>query len=143
MVVVVVSNGLQNRPLADRATSSFVGILVNSIWLIPLLVNCLFTAGGSVSGSTWTLASVYGPCDDSRKCVFLVEIESIRGRWSNCWCICGDFNLIRFPHENTGVTKFTPIMWCFSDCISFLGPPCRVSNLLGPTLIDRFLVSTE
>lgn len=72
------------------------------------------------SDVTWTLTSVYGPCDESRKIGFLAEIESLNCWWNNRWCICGDVNFIRFPHEKTGVTRFTPFMSKFSDCISSL-----------------------
>ncbi|RVW36927.1 hypothetical protein CK203_094920 [Vitis vinifera] len=51
----------------------------------------------------WTVsykkASVYGPVYSTDREDFWDEFGSIRGLWSDPWCVGGDFNMIRFPEE--------------------------------------------
>lgn len=49
---------------------------------------------------SWIGANVYGSNDD-----FLASISDMLTQWSEPWCIGGDFNIARFPHEGVGADK--------------------------------------
>ena len=44
----------------------------------------------------WSFTEVYGPMLKKEREGFWVELEAIRGLWSNPWYVVGDFNVIRF-----------------------------------------------
>jgi exonuclease III len=45
-------------------------------------------------GHAWSLTSVYGPSDDTRKREFLKELVAIHAQISGAWMVIGDFNII-------------------------------------------------
>jgi hypothetical protein len=98
---------------------------------------------------------LYGPtCDVTRQDLW-VELRDIRQRWSNPWCVFGDFNVIRFPNERLRCRRLTPPMLEFSDFIEDLnlvdlplgggGKYTWSSGTENPSLsrIGRFLISSD
>lgn len=66
-----------------------------------------------ISAQDWTLSTVYSLCDEARKTTSLSEIHSLGGKWGNCWCLCGDFNIITLPQERTGVSQSSSLCGSF------------------------------
>ena len=76
------------------------------------------------------------------------------GRWNGAWCICGAWNITRFPSEKLGGSKITSDMRHFSGWINshslvdlqLSGASFTWSNNQSqPAMsrLDRFLVSTD
>lgn len=70
------------------------------------------------SNSSWIVTSVYRPNDSSLRDHFWRELDYICDRWSNPWCISGDWNVVRFPNERSGCITLTSEMTSFSDWIN-------------------------
>ncbi len=114
-------------------------------------VSCLWR--GVCDGFTWVGTGLYGPTCDVTRHDLWAELRDIRQRWSNPWCIFGDFNIIRFPSERLRCRRLTPPMLDFSDFIEDLnlvdlplgggGQFTWSSGTENPSLsrIDRFLIS--
>uniref|UniRef100_A0A2N9E3N6 Endonuclease/exonuclease/phosphatase domain-containing protein n=1 Tax=Fagus sylvatica TaxID=28930 RepID=A0A2N9E3N6_FAGSY len=64
---------------------------------------------------------VYGPNIDRERGFFWDELARIVSWWEAPWCIGGDFNVVRFPSEKSGVAAFTASMHDFSDFIGEFG----------------------
>ena len=116
-------------------------------------VSCLWR--GVCDGFTWVGTGLYGPtCDVTRQDLW-AELRGIRQRWSNPWCLFGDFNVIRFPSERLRCRRLTPPMLDFSDFIEDQqlvdlplgggGQYTWSSGTENPSLsrIDRFLISSD
>uniref|UniRef100_A0A2N9J6S4 Reverse transcriptase domain-containing protein n=1 Tax=Fagus sylvatica TaxID=28930 RepID=A0A2N9J6S4_FAGSY len=69
----------------------------------------------------WVYTWVYGPNIDRERGFFWDELSRIISWWEAPWCIGGDFNVVRFPSEKSGVTTFTASMHDFSDFIGEFG----------------------
>lgn len=54
------------------------------------------------TNSTWIISSVYGPNDKGMRANLWSELDFIRCRWSEPWCLGGDWNVTRFPSERVG-----------------------------------------
>jgi hypothetical protein len=69
----------------------------------------------------WSFIGVYGPNLDSERCFLWEELAGLQSWWEVPWCIGGDFNVVRFPNEKTGMSSFNYAMHEFSDFISKCG----------------------
>uniref|UniRef100_A0A2N9IM18 Reverse transcriptase domain-containing protein n=1 Tax=Fagus sylvatica TaxID=28930 RepID=A0A2N9IM18_FAGSY len=106
-------------------------------------------------GFTWVGTGIYGPTCDAARQDLWVELRDIRQRWTDPWCMFGDFNVIRFPSERLRCRRLTPPMLEFSDFIEDLnlvdlplgggGRFTWSSGTANPSLsrIDRFLISPD
>lgn len=76
----------------------------------------------------WIAYSIYGPNDESLRGLLWNELNSICSRWSDPWCIRGDSNVVRYPHERSGGVHLIRDMRDFSDWINLLS---LIDHLLG------------
>lgn len=106
------------------------------------------------NNSSWIVTLVYGPNDSSIRGNFWSELDYIHSRWTQPWCIRGDWNVIRFPTEKSGGDKVTSDVLSFSDWINpqllvdlpLVGAKFTWSNHQDPpimTRLDKFLVSVD
>jgi hypothetical protein len=72
---------------------------------------------GLVDGFNRVCSGVYGPHYEESRQQFWEELSFIRQRWVVPWCVVGDFNVVRYPSERLGCTRFSPGMYAFSDWI--------------------------
>ncbi|RVW99754.1 hypothetical protein CK203_029301 [Vitis vinifera] len=54
-----------------------------------------------VDGVVWVFNGVYGSVNSRDREDFWEKLGSIRGLWSDPWCVGWDFNMIRFPEEHS------------------------------------------
>ena len=79
-------------------------------------VSCKFT---SVSDQfVWAFTGVYGRNLLRDKRFLWEELCGLNSWWSVPWCVCGDFNVVRFPSERLESNSFTTAMREFSNFIS-------------------------
>ena len=64
---------------------------------------------------------VYGPVCSRDREEFWEELESVKGLWSDPWCVGGDFNLVRFSEEHSRGGGLTTSMRRFSEVIRGFG----------------------
>ena len=100
----------------------------------------------------WVFTSVYGPVCSGDREEFWEELGSIKGLWSDPWCVEGDFNLVRFPEEHNKGGGLIASMRRFSEVLEdlelrdypLMGGPFtwkgRLNNQVQSRL-DRFLVT--
>ena len=77
---------------------------------------------------------MYGPVCSGDREEFWEELGSVKGLWSNPWCVGGDFNLVRFPEERSSGGGLTASMRRFSEVLEDLelrDYPLRGARLLG------------
>ena len=102
----------------------------------------------------WVYTGVYGPNIDRERGFFWDELSGIISWWEAPWCIGGDFNVVRFPSEKSGVAAFTASTHDFSDFIGEFGlldTPLEGGKFtwsnnreyVSMSRIDRFLFSPE
>ena len=102
----------------------------------------------------WNFSRVYGPTLKEKREVCWFELGAVRGLWGGPWCVAGDFNVVRFPEENSRRGRLTYSMRRFLEIIEDL--ELRVLPLHGGSFtwkgglnnqshsrIDRFLVLNE
>lgn len=65
----------------------------------------------------WAFAGLYGSNVDNDRHFLWEELAGLHSWWELHWCIGGDFNVIRFPSEQSGESRLRPTMTEFSDCI--------------------------
>jgi hypothetical protein len=65
----------------------------------------------------WAFGGVYGPNDDGERRVLWNEMAGLMSWWDRPWCFGGDFNVVRFPSERSGVGVFSSSMDDFSEFI--------------------------
>ena len=73
-----------------------------------------------VDGIVWVFTGVYGSVCSRDRENFWEELGSIKGLWSDPWCVGGDFNLLRFPEERSREGGLTASMRRFSKVIEDL-----------------------
>ncbi|KAJ9704077.1 hypothetical protein PVL29_005385 [Vitis rotundifolia] len=78
-------------------------------------VSCRFK--NCEDGLRWVFIGVYGPVNSRDREAFWEELGSIKGLWSDPWCVGGDFNAIRYPEErsrgrglSTSMRRFTEVV---------------------------------
>lgn len=102
----------------------------------------------------WAVANVYSPNEEADRSAFWDLLSSIRFQWSVRWCLGGDLNTFRFPHEKKGSMLLTRSMEKFFDFINateLVDLPLTRSKYTwsnnqeraAMTRIDRFLISTD
>ena len=100
------------------------------------------------------LSAVYGPNSTALRKDFWVELSDIFGLSSPCWCVGGDFNVIRRCSEKLGGASLTPSMKDLDDFIrenELIDPPLRRASFTWSNMqehpvckrLDRFLYSNE
>ena len=86
----------------------------------------------------WVFTGVYGPVCNRDREDFWKELGSIKGLWSDPWCVGGDFNLVRFPKERSRRGGLIASMRRFSEVIEDL--ELRDFPLTGgPVYVERRL----
>ncbi|RVW92465.1 Transposon TX1 uncharacterized 149 kDa protein [Vitis vinifera] len=109
----------------------------------------------AVDGSEqFWLSAVYGPNSTALRKDFWVELSDIFGLSSPCWCVGGDFNVIRRCSEKLGGARLTPSMKDLDDFIrenKLIDPPLRSASFTWSNMqehpvckrLDCFLYSNE
>uniref|UniRef100_A0A2N9HE33 Uncharacterized protein n=1 Tax=Fagus sylvatica TaxID=28930 RepID=A0A2N9HE33_FAGSY len=69
----------------------------------------------------WSFSGVYGPNLDSDRGLLWEELAGLVSWWDAPCCIGGDFNVVRFPSEKSGLVSFNSAMHEFNDFISECG----------------------
>ena len=69
----------------------------------------------------WIFTGVYGRNLDSERGLLWEELSGLLSWWDAPCCIGGDFNVVRFPHEKSGMVSFNFAMQEFNDFISECG----------------------
>jgi hypothetical protein len=69
----------------------------------------------------WSFTGVYGLNLDSKRGFLWEELVGLQSWWEVPWCIGGDFNVVCFLSEKTGMLSFNYAMHEFSDFISECG----------------------
>jgi exonuclease III len=65
----------------------------------------------------WAFGGVYGPNDDGEMRVLWDEMAGLMSWWERPGCFGGDFNVVRFPSEQSGACDFSAAMEDFSEFI--------------------------
>lgn len=73
------------------------------------------------SGVKWHLTTVYAPCTNEGKTLFLEWFNSLQIEQDSDWLIVGDFNLIRKPEDGNRGGANIHDMFRFNEAISNLG----------------------
>uniref|UniRef100_A0A2N9IH31 Reverse transcriptase domain-containing protein n=1 Tax=Fagus sylvatica TaxID=28930 RepID=A0A2N9IH31_FAGSY len=69
----------------------------------------------------WIFTGVYGPNLDSERGLLWEELSGLLSWWDAPCCIGGDFNVVRFPREKSGMVSFNSAMHEFNDFKSECG----------------------
>ena len=115
-------------------------------------VSCLFK--NCMDGMRWVFTGVYGPVCRRDREVFWEELGSIKGLWSDPWCVGGDFNMIRYPEERRRGGELSASMRRFTEVVEDLelrDYPLQGGlftwrgglNNQSQSRLDRFLVTDE
>ncbi|KAK4607051.1 hypothetical protein RGQ29_001035 [Quercus rubra] len=102
----------------------------------------------------WAFFGVYGPNSDRDRRFLWEELCGLRNWWDVPWCVGGDFNVVRFPSERSGIANFSSAMLWFSDFISeqslidlpLVGGNFTWSNsreVVASSKLDRFLLFAD
>lgn len=104
-LVVVVSFGQQGVTVVGAGSGEFS-------------VSCCFK--NCEGGFCWSFTQVYRPTLKFDREGFWSELETIKGMWSDPWCVASDFNMIRFPLKHNRGGKLPSTMKRFSEVIEDL-----------------------
>ncbi|KAK1678260.1 hypothetical protein QYE76_039108 [Lolium multiflorum] len=66
---------------------------------VPRLFSLTTTLSSTTTDLSISITNVYAPADHSLTQFFISEMLSILPSITGPWLVCGDFNLIRYPHE--------------------------------------------
>lgn len=66
----------------------------------------------------WLMSFVYGPTSNQSRELLWKALDLVRSKWNCPWCAGGNWNMIRFPCERLGATKFSSEIQAFSDWIN-------------------------
>lgn len=66
----------------------------------------------------WLFSGVYGSCSDGDRRLLWEDLLAVKDRWDGPWCIGGDFNVVRFPHERSSSRVYSQAMVEFNDFIN-------------------------
>lgn len=110
-----------------HANNSAGGILI--AWKRSYqLLNCWTTRNScsallkqTCSGGTILVTNVYGPSTDALKQGFIKELRSILSLVNCAWIIGGDFNLVRWMTDRSGLNDNFTLMSLFNDFIRDTG----------------------
>ena len=69
----------------------------------------------------WIFTGVYGSNLDNERGLLWEELLGLLSWWDAFCCIGGDFNVVRFPSEKSGMASFNSAMHEFNDFISECG----------------------
>lgn len=115
-------------------------------------VSCVFKC--VCNDMRWFFSGVYGPSSEHGRRELWRELVEVCQSWSMPWCVGGDFNEIRFPHERLGCMNISRGMSEFSNFIN----SCNLVDLPlygskfswvkgggghSMSRIDRLLVSSD
>lgn len=97
----------------------------------------------------WVFTGVYGPVCRVDRGEFLSELEVVAFRWSEPWCMGGDFNMMRWLSKRVGSSWESGSMWSFCSFIdelylidlSLQRERVTWSNGQSLSRIDLFLIS--
>ncbi|RVW49042.1 hypothetical protein CK203_080976 [Vitis vinifera] len=70
-----------------------------------------------VDGVVWVFTGVYGPVCNRDSEDLWEELRSVKGLWSDPWCVGGDFNLVRFLEERSRGGGLIASMRRFSEVL--------------------------
>ena len=73
-----------------------------------------------VDGVVWVFTSVYGPVYSTDREDFWDEFGSIRGLWSDPWCVGRDFNMIKFLEQRSKGGWLSALMRIFPKVLENL-----------------------
>ncbi|CAO2150038.1 unnamed protein product [Urochloa humidicola] len=59
------------------------------------------TLAATSTNLAFTVTNCYGPCEDSLKAEFLLELALVEASVQGPWLLLGDFNMIRLPEERS------------------------------------------
>ncbi|RVW80641.1 hypothetical protein CK203_044342 [Vitis vinifera] len=68
-------------------------------------------------GFVWVFSGLYGPINGKERRELWEELATVKGLWSDPWCIVGDFNVVRFPVETSNGRQMSTTMREFSGFI--------------------------
>ena len=73
------------------------------------------------NGHSWTLVTVYGPCQGIERDNFVAWLYSLQNSAMSNWLLLGDFNFIRSPENRNRPGGDVNDMFLFNDIIGHLG----------------------
>ncbi|XP_026410101.1 uncharacterized protein LOC113305236 [Papaver somniferum] len=100
----------------------------------------------------WLLSGAYGPCSAVERRVMWRELKLMYNIWELPWCLCGDFNEVRYMRERMGCNIVSRGMKDFNKFCGFLElidlpmtggkyTWSTTSNNSAKSLIDRFIIN--
>ncbi|KAG8089745.1 hypothetical protein GUJ93_ZPchr0011g28452 [Zizania palustris] len=110
------ASGASGGIVVGWISSRFTGIVLSSNAFHLTITFTTF-----VNGHQWILTTVYGPCQEPDKSLFLDWLKNLDLVAQKDWMFLGDFNLFRFPHNRTKRTGSYSYSHKFNDCINTQG----------------------
>lgn len=93
----------------------FDGVLLQAhAYAITVKLTC------QISGSSFCLTNIYGPCNADEKSAFINWLYNFDTNGIDDWILAGDFNLIRSPADRNRTGGNTSDMLLFNDLIQHL-----------------------
>ena len=112
--------------VVQRASLFFLILRLLNFWIPGVYSFCCLLR--SVQDNfVWGLIGISGPNDDTLQVGLWEELENVLSLWDICWCLRGDFNVVKFPSERSTRGRLTFAMCEFSAFI-------HSGNLVDSTL---------